>query len=60
MAHPEVIKSVQRLTEATNRHDWDAFATLSAGVMYVNHRQPSSPGVATIADHMSSIRTMAS
>jgi hypothetical protein len=60
VAHPEVIMSVQRLTEAINRHDWDAFATLGAGVTYVNHRQLSSPGVQTITDHMSSIRTMAS
>jgi hypothetical protein len=60
VAHPGPIQSVLRLTEANNRHDWDAFATLSAGAAYVNHRQLSSPGVETIADHMSSIRTMAS
>ncbi|WP_442387489.1 BTAD domain-containing putative transcriptional regulator [Mycobacterium sp.] len=60
VAHPEVIEVVGQLTEATNRHDWDAFATLSAGATYVNHRQLSSPGVQTIADHMSSILTMAS
>jgi hypothetical protein len=60
VAHPEVIKSTQELTETINRHDWDAFATLSAGATYVNRRQLSSPGVETIADHMSSIRTMAS
>src|SRR5262249_41557138 len=46
--------------ETINRHDWDAFATLSAGATYVNHRQLSSPGVHTIADHMPSVRTMAS
>jgi hypothetical protein len=60
VAHPEVIKSTQELTETINRHDWDAFATLSAGATYINHRQLSSPGVETISDHMSSIRTMAS
>ena len=60
VAHPEIIKSAHRLTEATNRHDWDAFAALSEGAAYVNHRQLSSPGVETIADHMSSFRTMAS
>jgi hypothetical protein len=60
VAHPEIIKSAHRLTEATNRHDWDALATLSAGAVYVNHRQLSKPGVETITDHMSSIRTMAS
>lgn len=60
VAQPEVIRSVHRLAEAINRHDWDAFAALSAGATYVNHRQLSSPGVETIADHMSSIPTMAS
>jgi hypothetical protein len=60
VAHPEVIESVCRISETVNRHDWDAFATLIAGATYVNHRQLSSPGVQTIADHMSSIRTMAS
>jgi hypothetical protein len=48
------------LTAATNRHDWDAFATLGAGAAYLNHRQLSKPGVDTIADHLSSFRTMAS
>ncbi len=60
VAHPEVIMSVHRLTESMNRHDWEAFSALSAGATYVNHRQLSSPGVETIADHMSSIRMMAS
>jgi hypothetical protein len=60
VAHPEIIKSAHRLTEAINRHDWDAFAALSAGATYVNHRQLSSPGVQTIGDHMSLIRAMAS
>jgi len=60
VAHPEVIEVVHRLTATINRHDWEAFATLSDGAAYVNHRQLSSPGVETIADHMSSIRMMAS
>jgi hypothetical protein len=60
VAHPHVIEAVCWLIETVNRHDWDAFATLSAGATYVNHRQLSSPGVETIADHMPSIRTMAS
>jgi hypothetical protein len=60
VAHPHAIEAVCRLTETVNSHDWDAFATLSAGATYVNHRQLSSPGVETIADHMPSIRTMAS
>jgi hypothetical protein len=60
VAYPEVIETARRLTEAANSHDWDAFAALSAGATYVNHRQLSSPGVETIADHMPSIRTMAS
>ena len=60
VAHPQVIEAVRRLIETVNRHDWDAFTTLSAGATYVNHRQLSSLGVQTIADHMSSIRTMAS
>ena len=60
VAHPQVIEAVRRLIETVNRHDWDAFAALSDGATYVNHRQLSSPGVQTIADHMSSIRTMAS
>ena len=60
VAHPQVIEAVRRLIETVNRHDWDAFTTLSAGATYVNHRQLSSQGVQTIADHMSSIRTMAS
>ena len=44
VAHPEVIESAHRLTETTNRHDWDAFATLSDGATYVNHRKLASPG----------------
>ncbi len=60
VAHPEVIERERRLVEAANRHDWDAFAEISAGATYVNHRQLSADGVHTIAAHMSSIQTMAS
>jgi SnoaL-like domain len=60
VAHPEVIDRERRLVEAANRHDWDAFAEISAGATYVNHRQLAAAGVHTIADHMSSIQTMAS
>jgi hypothetical protein len=60
VAHPEIIKSAQRLTDATNRHDWDALDTLWGDATYVNHRQLSKPDVETIGDHMSSFRTIAS
>jgi hypothetical protein len=57
VAHPEVIRAQCRLSEATNRHDWDA---LHAGATFVDHRQLAAGGADTMADHMSSIRTMAS
>jgi len=60
VAHPEIIERELRLIEAANRHEWDAFAEISAGATYVNHRQLSADGVHTIAAHMSSIQTMAS
>ena len=60
VAHPEVIETARRLNEAVNRHDWEAFATLNADATFVNHRQLSSPGVQTIADHMPSLRITAS
>src|SRR6185369_11274122 len=60
VAHTRTVEAVCRLTETVNRHDWDALAILSADATYVNHRQLSSPGVQTIADHMPSIQTMAS
>jgi hypothetical protein len=60
VAHPEAVESLRVLTEVVNRHDWDAFAALTNGANFVNHRQLSSPGVDTVADHMSSMRTMAS
>jgi hypothetical protein len=59
VAHPEVIESVCRISEAVNRHDWEAFEKLCAGATYVSHRQLSSR-VQTIADLMSSFRTMES
>ncbi|OBF93265.1 hypothetical protein A5791_12825 [Mycobacterium sp. 852002-51163_SCH5372311] len=60
VAHPEIIVSVQKLTETLNRHDWDAFAKLSDGATFINHRQLSTPGVQTIADNMTSFQMMAS
>ncbi len=60
VAHPEVIESDLRLVEASNRHDWDAFAELSTGATYINHRQLAAAGIHTIAAHMSSIQAMAS
>ncbi len=60
VAHPEVIESALRLTESLNRHDWDAFATLTDGAAYVNHRQLASPGADTTADYLSTIRMGAS
>jgi SnoaL-like domain len=60
VAHPEVIDRELRLVEAANRHNWDAFAEISADATYVNHRQLAAGGVHTIAAHMSSIQTMAS
>jgi len=43
-----------------NLHDSDAFVALSGGATCVNHRQLGSPGVQSVADHMSSIRMTAS
>ena len=60
VAHPEVIETARRLNEAGNRDGWEAFATLNADATFVNHRQLSSPGVQTIADHVPSMRTAAS
>ena len=60
VAHPGVVEEIRRLNEAINRHDWDAFATRIAGATYVNHRQLAGPGAQTIADHMPSIRMLAS
>jgi hypothetical protein len=60
VAHPDVIEASQRHLEVLNRHDWKALAALSAGATHVNHRQLSSPGVDTVADHMSSFQAMAS
>jgi hypothetical protein len=60
VAHPEVIEAERRLIEAVNRHDWDAIAIRFAGATIANHRQLANPDAGTIADHMSSLRTMAS
>ncbi len=60
VAHPEIVEEIRRLNEIINRHDWDAFATRIAGATYVNHRQLDPPDAQTIADHMSSIRMLAS
>ena len=60
VAHPEIIEAARRLNAIVNRHDWEAFAALTAAAAFVNHRQLSSPGVETIAGHMTSIRTTAS
>jgi hypothetical protein len=60
VVHPEIIKSVQRVNEIINRHDWERVAALSVGATHVNHRQLSRPGVETVADHMASGRMMES
>ncbi len=59
VAHPEVVEEIRRLNESINQHDWDAFAARIAAATYVNHRQLDPPGAETIADHMSSIRMLA-
>jgi hypothetical protein len=60
VAHPQVIETHHRFTEIFNRHDWDALAEMSAGTIFVDHRQLAAEGTDTIADHMPSMRTMAS
>ncbi|MGA8545923.1 MAG: BTAD domain-containing putative transcriptional regulator [Mycobacterium sp.] len=60
VAHPEVIEAQGRLVAATNRHDWDALAEIGASATYVSHRQLADGGTGTMAEQMSSIRTMAS
>ena len=60
VAHPEVIEAARKFHEATNRHDWDAVAARDGGATYIDHRQLAAGGTNTVADHMSSIRTMAS
>jgi hypothetical protein len=59
-AHPGVIEVVQRINEIVSRHDWDATARHFAGVAYVNHRQLGQSGTSTIADWLSSMRTIGS
>ena len=41
VAHPRSHRGGAPAYRAVNRHDWDAFAMLSAGATYVNHRQLS-------------------
>jgi hypothetical protein len=60
VAHPEIIKSVDRLNQSVSRHDWDAIAAHFADATYVNHRQLANAGNATVADWLSSMRTIAS
>jgi len=60
VAHPEIIESVDRLNETVNRHDWDAIAAHFAGATYVNHRQLANAGNSTLADWLSSMRTIGS
>ncbi|WP_297737441.1 BTAD domain-containing putative transcriptional regulator [Mycobacterium sp.] len=54
VAHPEIVEFAQRVTEIINRHDREALAMLTKGATHVNHRQLASPGVQTVAEHMSS------
>jgi predicted ester cyclase len=58
VAHPEVIEAWHGFIVATNRHDFDALAHLSAGATFVNHRQLRASD--NIADYMSSMRTLVS
>jgi DNA-binding SARP family transcriptional activator len=60
VAHPEIIESVDRLTEAVNRHDWDAIAAHFAGATFISHRQLATEAADTIADWLSSMRTIGS
>jgi DNA-binding SARP family transcriptional activator len=60
VAYPEVIETHYRSVKAANRHDWDSLAEITAGATFVDHRQLAAGGGDTIADHMPSIRTMAS
>lgn len=60
VTHPEIIEAARSLAEATNRHDWEMLVRLGADATYANHRQLSSPDIRTLADHVSSIKAMAS
>ncbi|OBB78043.1 hypothetical protein A5760_22470 [Mycobacterium colombiense] len=60
VVHTEVVEVMQRLTEAVNNHDWDAFTRVTAGATHVNHRQLGKRDTQTMADHMSSMRTLVS
>jgi hypothetical protein len=58
--HPDVIESADRVTESVHRHDWDAVAAQFVGAAYVNHRQLAQTGTDTVADWLSSMRTIES
>jgi ketosteroid isomerase-like protein len=60
VVHPNVIEAHFRFDEIFNRHDWDAFAEMISDITFVDHRQLAAGGADTVADHMPSIRTMAS
>jgi hypothetical protein len=60
VAHPEIIAAVDRMNATVSRHDWDAVAAQFAGAAYVNHRQLAQAGTETIADWLSSMRTLGS
>ncbi|GAB1813763.1 hypothetical protein MUNTM_28020 [Mycobacterium sp. MUNTM1] len=60
VAHPEVVEFIQRLVEAGNDHDWDAFTRLTNGATHVNHRQLGKWDSQTMADHMASLRALVS
>ena len=60
VAYPDVIEFAQRLMQASNRHDWNAFASFTAGATHVNHRQLGNREAETIEEHMPSIRTLTS
>nr|WP_231988819.1 BTAD domain-containing putative transcriptional regulator [Mycobacterium sp. 1274761.0] len=60
VTHPEPVQSVQRVTEAVNRHDWDAYSSLTSGAAYLSHRQLSSSNILTAADQVSSMQAMVS
>ena len=58
VAHPEVIETAQRVLEALNRHDWDAFETRCTGATYINHRQLRSGD--TFVDYLTSVQVWVS
>jgi SnoaL-like domain len=60
VAHPVVIESADRLNATINRHDWDAVAAFFAGATYVDHRPLAQADAETVADWLSSMRTIES